>query len=50
MTDWASALRAVPGQPATGAGAFILIDTRTHFYDTTRTQGVPWAPRADKLP
>ena len=49
LTGWASAVRAAPGQPATGAGAFILIDTHTHFYDPTRAQGVPWPPREDKL-
>jgi len=45
----ASAVRAAPAQPATGGGAFTLIDTHTHFYDPTRTQGVPWPPRDDKL-
>lgn len=46
LTGWASALRAAPGQPASG---FTLIDTHTHFYDPTRPQGVPWPPRDDKL-
>ena len=46
---WASALRAAPGRPATGAGGFTVIDTHTHFYDPTRPQGVPWPPREDKL-
>src|ERR1700730_10300168 len=49
LTSWASAVRAAPGQPSTEAGAFILIDTHTHFYDPTRAQGVPWPPRDDKL-
>ena len=26
-----------------------VIDTHTHFYDTTRPQGVPWPPRTDPL-
>jgi L-fuconolactonase len=26
-----------------------IIDTHTHFYDPTRTQGVPWPPTDDKL-
>jgi hypothetical protein len=41
LTGWASALRAAPGQPATGAGGVTVIDTHTHFYDPTRAQGVP---------
>jgi hypothetical protein len=49
FTGWAAALRAVPGQPATGAGEFTLIDAHTHFYDPTRPAGVPWPPRDDKL-
>lgn len=49
LMGWASAARAAPGRPATGAEAFILIDTHTHFYDPTRAQGVPWPPRDDKL-
>jgi L-fuconolactonase len=49
LTGWNTALRAAPGQPAIGEGGFTLIDTHTHFYDPTRTQGVPWPPRDDKL-
>jgi predicted TIM-barrel fold metal-dependent hydrolase len=26
-----------------------IIDTHTHFYDPTRTQGVPWPPKNDPL-
>ena len=44
LTGCASALRAAPYQEA-----FTLIDTHTHFYDPTRTEGVPWPPREDKL-
>jgi len=46
---WASAVRAAPNQPATGAGGLTVIDTHTHFYDPTRAQGVPWPPRDNKL-
>jgi L-fuconolactonase len=49
LTGWALAVRAAPGQLATGAGGFALIDTHAHFYDPTRAQGVPWPPREDKL-
>ena len=49
LTGWASALRAAPGQPATGTGGLTVIDAHTHFYDPTRAQGVPWLPRDDKL-
>ncbi len=49
LTGWSSAVRAAPGQPASGAGGFTLIDTHAHFYDPTRAQGVPWPPRDDKL-
>ena len=49
LTGWASALGAAPGQRPTGAGRFTVIDTHTHFYDPTRSQGVPWPPRDDKL-
>ena len=27
----------------------MIIDTHTHFYDPTRSQGVPWPPKNDKL-
>jgi len=49
LTNPASALRAAPAQPASGAGGFTVIDTHTHFYDPTRAEGVPWPPREDKL-
>jgi len=49
VTGWASALRAAPAEPTTGAGGLTLIDTHTHFYDPARPQGVPWPPRDDKL-
>ena len=49
LTGWALAVRAAPGQLATGAGGFTLIDTHAHFYDPARAQGVPWPPREDKL-
>ena len=49
FTGWASALRAAPGQPATGTGGFTVIDAHTHFYDPSRPEGVPWPPRDDKL-
>jgi L-fucono-1,5-lactonase len=26
-----------------------IIDTHTHFYDTTRPQGVPWPPKIEKI-
>ena len=26
-----------------------IIDTHTHFYDTTRPQGVPWPPKTEKI-
>lgn len=48
LTGWASALRAAPGQPVTGAGDLTIIDTHTHFYDPTRPEGVPWPPREEK--
>jgi predicted TIM-barrel fold metal-dependent hydrolase len=49
LTSWTSTLRSAPGQGPAGAGSFTLIDTHTHFYDPTRSQGVPWPPREDKL-
>src|SRR5690349_6704182 len=33
--------------PPPGRGT--IIDTHTHFYDPTRSQGVPWPPPEDKL-
>ena len=35
---------AVPPSPPAG-----IIDTHTHFYDSTRPQGVPWPPKNDAL-
>ncbi|QEL14479.1 amidohydrolase family protein [Limnoglobus roseus] len=36
--------------PATAADAKpTIVDTHTHFYDPTRTQGVPWPAKDDKL-
>ncbi len=32
-----------------GANAGKVIDTHTHFYDPSRTQGVPWPPSTDEL-
>jgi len=49
LTGWNSTVRAAPGQPAAGTGGLTVIDTHTHFYDPTRSQGVPWPPREDKL-
>ena len=49
MADWTSVLRAASAQSATGVDGFTRIDTHTHFYDPTRTQGVPWPPRNDQL-
>jgi L-fuconolactonase len=49
FTGWASVLRAAPGQAVDGADAFAVTDAHTHFYDTTRPEGVPWPPREDKL-
>jgi len=49
LTGWALAVRAAPGQPATGAGGLTVIDTHIHFYDPSRPQGVPWPPRDEKL-
>src|ERR1022692_2271456 len=49
LTGWGSAVRAAPEQPAPGATGLTVIDSHTHFYDPTRTQGVPWPPRDDKL-
>jgi predicted TIM-barrel fold metal-dependent hydrolase len=49
LSGWGSAVQAAPGQPATGAGGFTVIDAHTHCYDPTRPEGVPWPPREDKL-
>ena len=49
LTGWASAIRAAPGRPVADAGGFSVIDTHTHFYDSTRAQDVPWPPHDDKL-
>ncbi len=49
LTGWASALRAAPAPPTTGAERFTLIEAHTHFYYPTRTQGVPWPPSNDQL-
>ncbi len=49
--DWLAATAAatftVPALAADAKPA--LIDTHTHFYDPTRTQGVPWPAKDDKL-
>jgi len=58
MTDRRSFLRTLAG--ATGAAALSvgcasrptasrIIDTHTHFYDPTRSQGVPWPPKGSFL-
>ena len=43
-----SGCRSTGSAPAAPA-AQTVIDTHTHFYDPTRSQGVPWPPRDDKL-
>ena len=45
-----SAAQAATDKPPTGAEGFTVIDTHPHFYDPSRSQGVPWPPRDDKLP
>lgn len=35
--------------PAIAAGDTPIIDTHTHFYDPTRTEGVPWPGKDDKI-
>lgn len=49
--DWLAATAAATlALPATAADAKpAMIDTHTHFYDPTRTQGVPWPAKDDKL-
>ncbi len=48
LTGWNSTARAAPSPPPKNPGGFTLIDTHAHFYDPTRTQGVPWPPREEK--
>jgi L-fuconolactonase len=48
------ALGAVAFREATPAlvaadGDLPVIDTHTHFYDPTRSQGVPWPPKSDRV-
>ena len=47
LTGWASALRAATAQPH-ATRDFKVIDTHTHFYDPSRSEGVPWPPRDQK--
>ncbi len=50
LTGRVSTARAGPAPlTTTGPVSRILIDAHTHFYDPTRTQGVPWPPHDDQL-
>ena len=35
--------------PSTGASTMRVVDTHTHFYDTTRPEGVPWPGKGTSL-
>jgi predicted TIM-barrel fold metal-dependent hydrolase len=48
FAGWASAIPGSAGVAAPGDGEFTVVDTHTHFYDPTRSQGVPWPPRGEK--
>ena len=56
-TDWSHmmtrrtflAQAAIAAIPLRAEGATRIVDTHTHFYDPTRTQGVPWPNPKDEL-